>query len=606
MQFANQLGLFALLSLIPFILLYLRKPKPVEKVIPSLMFLVKDKKVSKRFSFFRRFVHNLLFFVQLLALVGLSVAIAEPFVKVKYDAANENTVIILDGSASMQTKDGLITRFEKAKREAKNYLSGRVSIILAEDFPLVLVDDEGVSGGETILAKVTSKATGTNLGDAMLLAKEILKGRSGKVVVLSDFANSNGPDIFATKRVLTASKIDVVFISISNAAKNVGFTSMKADKNNVQVIMKNFNSKEEKVKIKVSQDGKTIASSDEMTILPRSVEVFVFPTQQGISKLELETNDDFDVDNVVYLSVPYRKKIRTLLVTDVKQSSIEDALSSSPDVEIEKKYFTPDRAGLSNYDIVILTEFQYVPGTFYDLSAYVKSGGNVIVAVQDNLNKIDFADIGFVKFDKVVESPATVCASVINQFTKQFDKEKCFSRASKYFKAEQIPETTVIASADGSPVLILKEKDNGQIFYYGIYDDESDFKTLPTYPIFWNALVNFLVKSEDINDFNLKTGKIIPITEQSVKTPSGNVNTAALVVDEVGIYEFNNKKYAANLLDEKESDVSSGKDFEKENSKFVVTVDKKEKELFLSVLLLILVLLLLAFEIFYLKRRGDV
>src|SRR3989338_1437976 len=167
MQFANQLGLLALLSIIPFILLYLRKPKPIEKIIPSLMFLVKDKKVSKRFSFFRKFIHNLLFFIQLLSLIGLGIAVAEPFTKIKYDSAMENTVIIIDGSASMQTRDGLISRFEKAKKEAKSYLSGKVSIILAEDFPIVLLEDENADNAQTILAK---------------------------------------------KRVLTASKIDVVFV----------------------------------------------------------------------------------------------------------------------------------------------------------------------------------------------------------------------------------------------------------------------------------------------------------------------------------------------------------------------------------------------------------
>ena len=606
MQFANQLGLLALLSIIPFILLYLRKPKPIEKIIPSLMFLVKDKKVSKRFSFFRKFIHNLLFFIQLLSLIGLGIAVAEPFTKIKYDSAMENTVIIIDGSASMQTRDGLISRFEKAKKEAKSYLSGKVSIILAEDFPIVLLEDENADNAQTILAKLTAKSTGSNLGDAMLQAKEILKGRAGKVIVLSDFANSNGPDIFATKRVLTASKIDVVFVSISNSARNIGFTSLKLDKNNAQVFIKNFNTKEEKTRIKVIQDGKVISTSDEMTILPRSVEAFVFSTPQGITKLEIDKEDDFDADNVIYLSVPYRKKIKTLLVTDVKKSSIEDALTSSEDVEIEKKYFTPDRTGLSSYDIVILSQFQYVPGTFYDLSAYAKSGGNVIVAAQDNMNSIDFADIPLVKFDKVIETPSTVCASVINQFTKQFDKEKCFARTSKYFKAEQVPDTAVIASADGSPIFVLREKDNGKVFYYGLFDDSSDFKTLPTFPIFWNSLINFLVKSEDINDFNIRTGKIIQITEQAVKTPSGSITTDAIVIDDIGIYEFNSRKYAANLLDEKESDVSSGKDFEKENSKFLVTVDKKEKELYLSLFLMIAVSLLLAFEIFYLKRRGDV
>jgi len=44
MGFENTLGLIALASLIPFIILYLRKPKPQDRIIPSLMFILKNKK----------------------------------------------------------------------------------------------------------------------------------------------------------------------------------------------------------------------------------------------------------------------------------------------------------------------------------------------------------------------------------------------------------------------------------------------------------------------------------------------------------------------------------------------------------------------------------
>src|SRR3989338_2907116 len=102
MPFANTIGLLALTSLIPFIILYFRKPRPQDRVIPSLMFILQNKKLSKQSAFLRTFLANLLFFIQLLALIGLSFAIAEPFVKIPYDVSLENTIIVLDVSASMQ------------------------------------------------------------------------------------------------------------------------------------------------------------------------------------------------------------------------------------------------------------------------------------------------------------------------------------------------------------------------------------------------------------------------------------------------------------------------------------------------------------------------
>ncbi|MCD4800499.1 MAG: BatA domain-containing protein, partial [Methanococcoides sp.] len=54
MPFANILGLAALASIIPLIILYLLRPKPLELKIPSLMFLMLAEKKKKRFASLRR------------------------------------------------------------------------------------------------------------------------------------------------------------------------------------------------------------------------------------------------------------------------------------------------------------------------------------------------------------------------------------------------------------------------------------------------------------------------------------------------------------------------------------------------------------------------
>ena len=112
-------GLFALLSLIPFIILYLRRPKPKDETIPSLMFLVQENKRSKQHSFLQRFTSNLLFYLQLLVLLLLSLAVASPFVNLPYDITRENTVVIIDASASMQAGEGGESRFDRALDEAR-------------------------------------------------------------------------------------------------------------------------------------------------------------------------------------------------------------------------------------------------------------------------------------------------------------------------------------------------------------------------------------------------------------------------------------------------------------------------------------------------------
>tara|TARA_Y100000310_G_scaffold241784_1_gene245878 strand:+ start:41944 stop:43806 length:1863 start_codon:yes stop_codon:yes gene_type:complete len=620
MGFANTAGLFALLSLIPFIILYLRKPKPQDRVIPSLMFILQNKKRSKQSDFFRKFLTNLLFFIQLLALIGLSIAIAEPFAKVPYDVSLENTVTVLDASASMQAEEGNKMRFEKAIKEAKKVLSGKNTIILAENFPLIILEDQDEKTASTILDSINPKATTTNLGDSMLLAKDILQDRPGRIVVISDFSNIDGPDLLAVKKAIGSDEIIVNFVDVSNDAENVGIIGMDVGKHNIKIFVKNFNSEGKQINLKLIKDKKVIAESGSIDILANSVESFLFDdTPTGVSKIELEPKDDLNADNVAYISAPLKKRVDVLLITNKRSTNLESALLASRDIAlnvVNPPVFTintnGDRIEPFEHDVIIVHSINNVgnrdgilPGTFLDLSNYVKNGGNLIITGQDNLDKFNKVDMDIVNLRTLLRDTRRVCLEVVNEMTKPL--ESCFATVSQYFDADAKEGTNVMASINEIPVLVMKEHHKGKIFYYGIIDDASDFKTLPSYPILWNSLINFMAETEDIRNFNSKTGRVVTISQQRVKTPSSSLTTSRVIFDEVGIYEFDNKKFAANVLDEKESDVTKESTLDDESESTDVLKQRGvEKNFSLSSLILLVVFLLLAFEVYYLKRRGDI
>ena len=106
--------------------------------------------------------------------------------------------------------------------------------------------------------------------------------------------------------------------------------------------------------------------------------------------------------------------------------------------------------------------------------------------------------------------------------------------------------------------------------------------------------------------FNYKTGKIATINGQKVKTPSSTLTTSKLLMDEVGIYEFDNKKVAVNLLSEKESQVELPSKIEKqEERKKLLERESREHEFSLELTILLLVFLFMLTEFLYIKRRGD-
>ena len=620
MGFSNQLGLWALLSLIPFIILYLRKPKPVDRIIPSLMFMLQNRKTSNKYKFLQKFLTNLLFFMQFLALVGISIAIAQPFIKVPYDVSLENTIIVLDMSASMQAEDGGKTRFEEAIGEAKSALSGKNSIILAEHIPLIALEDEDGKIAEDILGTLNPKATTTNLGDAMLLAKDLLGERPGRIVVISDFSNVKVDDLLVVKRTFPEDAV-VNFVDVNNDAENAGITSMEVRKHSIKAYVKNFNPVSKQINLKLLQNGKEISESGKIDVLPNSVETFIFDdTPAGISQIRLEPDDDLDVDNIAYISAPLKKQVNVLLITNRHDTNLENALLASRDISLN--IVNPPVLTLNTYDekiepfrhdVIIVHMINNVgqrdgilPGMFQDLSRYAADGGNVIITAQEDLAQFSMNDLDIVSLGQLSQSTQRVCMDTINELTREFKNEPCFTTVSAYFMASAPKQTTVLASIESVPVFAIRDHSRGKLFYYGIIDHSSDFRSLPSYPIFWNSLVNFMAGTEKVEDFNSKTGKLMTITEQEVKAPSGSIRTSRVIFDEAGIYEFDGRKYASNLLDETESDVTKGSTLETESEDAEVLKEAgTEADFSISPLILLLVFLLLVFEVFYVKRRGD-
>ena len=620
LPFQRPFGLWALIAVAVFIILYLRRPKPQDKIIPSLMFIMQENKRSKQYSFFQKLMTNLLFLLQLLSILGLALVAAAPFVKLKYDTTLENTVIILDVSASMQAKEKGVSRFDNALGQAKKVVSGRNSIILAENIPLIVLEGENSEIALDVLSKIKPKATATNLGDALLLAKDILGDKPGRIMVFSDFLSTEGPDIEVVKTTILSEDKLVDFVDVSNNAKNVGIIKLEVTKYNTKVYVKNFNNEAAQRAVKIIKGDKVITQT-KVSIAPNSIENFIFDTPAGVSRVELDPKDDLEADDAAYVATPPKIKNSVLLVTNEKSSNLELALESAKDIELDvvnppvltintKK----EKVDPYSYDLIVVYKINnvnkkdgIVPGTFQDIQNYVEKGGNVIIAVQNDLGDINTADLLPINLKTKINKATKACVETINQITKQFEKERCFTTAGSYFGAVAKKGTVTFASADDkTPLIVYGERQKGKVAYYGILDDSSDFKTLPSYPIFWSSLINFMVGAEDIKDYNFKTGKIFVVNEQKVTTPSSSFTTSRVLMDEAGIYELDGKKYAANLLDERESDIGlpSNVESQKERQK-LLDRESKVQDFNLEFPILLLVFLFMMAEFIYIKRRGD-
>ncbi len=618
MPFKNPAGLYALLALIPFIILYLRRPKPKEKMIPSLMFFMREKGITKFSNLFRQIFQNLLFLLQLAIILSAAFAAAYPYFNSERAASAKHTVIVLDSSASMNAllqSGGSTTRFSKAVDEANARLEGRVSIVLASSIPIVVQEKGSASDARKVLATLKAKAVETHIGDAMLAAGELIQdsAKDSNVVVLSDFQSNLGTDVLVAKRSIAAKGAHVELVNVLGSSKdelgklsNAGFVQLDVNKFQTTALVKNYDDTQRAVDIKIMNGNKEIAKK-QLVIGPRSLEPVSFDTLHGSTELRIAQDDDLDTDNHLYISSP-SKKIKTLLITNSDTSYLMAALKSSPNVELDVAF--PPVVKQFNYDAIIVYNAStqlMLPGFYKEINKAVANGTGLVIAAQEGL------PVYIKQFDvpvHFVSNGNSSKSSVVidNYLTKGID----FGVVANYQILKINPGkekdfAAIVAADDGSPLIGIYSSGNGIVMYYGLPDDASTFRSSYYYPIFWDNALSFLTKSQDISSFNVLTGKVEGIGEQQVATPTGGITTARLLYDDVGFYAFGGKTTAANLLSDKESNIRTADAFDliTDDSKLVTAGLKSTGEVVLGTKLIFAALTLLVAELLLVKIRGD-
>ena len=581
MGLANPSALLALSAVIPLILAYLLKPKPVNFVIPSLMFISKMQKEKTRFnSFFNKLVKDPLFLIQLLVLILLAITMAQPFIMLDKNFSAGHTVIVLDASASMKADN----RFDDAKSTASDYFSRKVSIIISENVPIKILERGSSKEAKGILTKLHAKDTTSSISDAMLLGERILEDDGGRIVVISDFSSSDGEKPWATKQKIEASGIDVAFIPIGKDADNIGIIGTQDgelqqyhDTYEYRTIIKNFMDTSKNVPVEVKHDGKTIATQT-YTIPARSSEYFSLQNVgEGVTTISLKINDDLESDNTAYIYIPTLSERRILYTSTTAKTPSKAVLSVVPRTtiaEVSPDIFPRD---FSDYDFVVIDNItakdelkgSLPAGTFDEyLYEYVSDGGNVIVIASAGLQSYNIMELLPVYLGGVSDKKTDAKMVLQNEFAKK-----------EYFDDVTIPKhllsipardsVVLVNSTDDSIVLAYKKIGEGTVVYLGMSDDAtwSDFHLKSDYPIFWIKLIDWMSGVGDINQYNRNAGTMIQ-PGRDITRPDGVV-TRSNLLDMAGLYIFEDEagtnsddgsagdnQIAVNLYDEKESDLT--------------------------------------------------
>ncbi len=593
--FENSIGLLALLSLIPLIILYLIKPKPKEIQVPSLMFFIKLAGSNIKSSFLRNILRDLLFIFQFLAILLLALTFAEPYISYEKEVIGENLAIVVDISASSQVRENGKTRFDLSIDSIEKVLGNKNNLILAKSTPFFALKEKSKNEVLDYLRKLKPTESRSKIGDAIILAGESLEG-DGRVIVFSDFINTEGVSPIVAKNVLESKGIKVDFVNTGKGNKvNFGFINLDLDNDKGSIFIKNFNNKEETIKVRIGDQSK------ELTIGANSVETISFKPEGNFLSAEILTNDDFHPDNKLNLVFPGKIKLDALLITNKKSVYLEAASLSSGLLNID--IAEPPVIPLKNYDVYIIADIsknKILAGTFDDIAKKVELGAGVIIQAQEDSNEIDYSNILNIKLGKK-NKENVVTLDQINKITRDIE----IGRVKDSFLTTLKPETTSLASANNNTVLSISNLGNGRTAFFGI-QETNDFKFSPSYPILISRLVEWVSGKEDVKTLNYKTGdRYLTEKETQIETPAGILISDNIFLEYQGLYTLNGKKISSNLISELESSINPDEKIGDNIESFSLKALKKKEKKDITLYVLILGLIFVILELLYAKLRGD-
>lgn len=368
--------MLAFLGLIPVVvLLYILKLRRTEIVIPSTMLWLKSLQDVTANAPFQRLRKNLLLLLQILVLLALAFALARPFVKAE-GMRGSNVAVVIDRSASMQTREDGGTRLDLAKEAAldmvDNLRGGDRMMVIAfahtADVRTELTEDKYLL--RQAIRGIEPSDAGTRIRDVVSVIRSLAPDNPDipaavtnlDVVLLSD---GNLGDIDE----LGARMMSMRYARIGSNAENAGIVSLstrRPEENSDelhQTLVAVYNDADEALETTLTLyfNGEPVAvEAVEAPARSERQVIFEHPDfGEGMLRAEIDTADALDVDNRAWLSVAPPETVRTLIVSAGDSSSdffLRRALSLEPRVELSA--IAPESyAPTGDFDLTIFDGF---------------------------------------------------------------------------------------------------------------------------------------------------------------------------------------------------------------------------------------------------------
>ena len=633
MHFLNP-SAFYLLALIPIVvLLHFLKLRRQRHVVPSVMLWLEAIEDMKANVPFQRLRNSLLLPLQILFLLVVVGGVARPALR-QLGGLSEQSIIIIDTSASMGSTDIGETRLDVAKAEALKLINqlganGQM-MIMDTSRPSYNIRQAFTSDKEKLrqaIENLSVKHTDPAL-KAVFDSVAVYAGVPGAQMALNPdavgivFISDNFRMLPDAVNLAQLQKISLGDRSENVAIVQFSVTRALTPPNQYQVLVgvQSFADTPKEFQVQLGIEGKSFFEDKSVILPPRETTSILFSLDDDerfygqVVTARLDIDDDLSTDNVAAAILHPPPRWKVLLVSDRNQPPLTAILKTDPHVSLNQ-IRTLDYHGPGDNDILIFDRFVPDPLPEGNIVFLNPIGGLPFMPTQENRQPIQAID----------QHPT----HEVMRDVSLIDLEV------KVSLQLQLPLWGIpLVETNQTPLIWLGEQAESKIvvFAFDPFDlDVSNFATsIPSTPILMSQCLEWLGSgTSPIQPAFAKTGESVKIrlehpseTERvTVQTPDGDVqelqarDSRITFTDttQIGVYTafvdgepFG--RFAANLLNPQESDLSpsqlgddpnAGRDAGRVRS----NLPEVNREIWAYAAFLALLLLLVEWWIYHQNRR---
>ena len=581
MYFLNP-SAFYLLAFLPIVvLLHFLKLHRQRYVVPSVMLWLEAIEDMKANVPFQRLRNSLLLPLQILFLLVVVGGVARPALR-QLGGLAEQSIVIIDTSASMGATDLGKPRLDAAKAEALKLINQ-----LGANGEMMIMDTSHPSHNiRQAFTSDTEKLRQAVDNLSVVHTPPMLKEIFNSVAVYARAPGAQvtqNPDavgvVFISDNfeVLPSSASPVQFqkIGLGDRSENLAIIQFSVTRaltppNRYQVLVgvQNFADTPKRFQVQLGIEGKSFFADESVVLPPKETTSTVFFLENDerfygqVITARLDIDDDLPVDNVASAILHPPPKWKVLLVSDRDQPPLSAILKTDPHV-ILNQVQTSDYHGVGGNDILIFDQFVPDPLPEGNIVFLNPIGGLPFMPTQENSQPTQI--IGQHPTHEVMRDVSLINLEV------------------KVSLRVQLPLWGIpLIETNRTPLIWLGEQDNQKVvvFAFDPFDlDASSFATsIPSAPILISQCLEWLgAATAPVQPDLVRTGMpvkiylehISEIERITVQMPNGGMHelqardTRIVFTDttQVGVYTIfidgeSFGKFAANLLDPQESDLS--------------------------------------------------